>query len=237
MKISVVIPAYNEEKFIAAALESIASSTANVGLVEIIVADNVSTDQTREIAGAAGATVVTETIHNISRVRNRGAEIAGGDILLFLDADTCVQPGLFEQIATCFAESKCIGGAVDVNYTPANRKWIKYYLLGWQFWGRFLKMRQGAAQFCRRSAFDAVGGYDETIYVGEDIEFHWRLARLARSSGGTVAFIEKPPVLTSPRRFDKMGIVRTLVITHPITIFLGWRIRRFWKDWYEDLVR
>lgn len=237
MKISVVIPAYNEERYLGGTLESVAAGLAGIDRSEIIVVDNESTDRTREIAEGSGAVIVTEPVHNISRVRNAGGEVAAGDLIVFLDADTHVRPELFQEITRCMLDERCVGGAVDVKYGPAKRRWVKYYLMGWQFWGRFLKMRQGAAQFCRRSAFETIGGYDETIYVGEDIEFHWRLERLARSTGGHTEFITDTPVMTSPRRFDKMGVIRTLVITHPITIFFGWRIRPLWKDWYRDHVR
>lgn len=237
MRISIVIPAYNEEKYLGETLGSIVAALAEIKGGEIVVVDNESTDSTRAIAERSGATIVTEAVHNISSVRNAGAVTATGEVLVFVDADTQVQPGLFEQITACMLDNDCVGGAVAVKYGPAKRQWVKYYLMGWQFWGRFLKMRQGAAQFCRKTAFDQIGGYDESIYVGEDIEFHWRLDKLFRETKGRTHFIEDPPVLTSSRRFDKMGLVRTLVVTHPITIFLGWRIKRLWKDWYENAVR
>lgn len=87
------------------------------------------------------------------------------------------------------------------------------------------------------SFFADLGGYDATIYIGEDVEFHWRLDKLAKTRGGATAFIEQPRVLTSSRRWDKMGLLRMLFYTHPITIFLGWRVRSLWKYWYENAVR
>jgi hypothetical protein len=97
-------------------------------------------------------------------------------------------------------------------------------------------MRQGALQFCRAGVFKQLGGYDPTIFVGEDIEFHWRLDAFAKECGGRTAFVEHPPVITSSRRWDTMG-VRMLVVGHPVTIFLLWRTRAVWKDWYENAVR
>lgn len=237
MKISVVIAAYNEEKYLASTLGSVRIAISDIAESEIIVVDNECTDETRMIAEGYRTRIITENVHIISKVRNTGAANSTGDVLVFIDADTIVQQPLFEDIVQVLADEKCVGGAVGVEYGPAERKWIKYYLLGWQFWGKVLKMRQGAAQFCRRSAFEEIGGYDESIFMGEDVEFHWRLSKHAGRIGGYTHFIESPRVLTSARRYDKMGLWRTLLLTHPITIFLAWRIKSLWKDWYENAVR
>ena len=208
-----------------------------IGEAEVIVVDNDSTDGTRAIAEGFGIRVVTEHEHNIAKVRNTGGENAGGDVLVFIDADTVVRAGVFEKIIEAMDQAACFGGSVAVEYGESDRKWIRYYLMCWQFWGRFLKMRQGAAQFCRKSAFDEIGGYDTTIYMGEDIEFQWRLQQLAKIQGGSTTFIEEPRVLTSACRYSKMGLLRTLFLTHPLVIFPAWRIRSVWKDWYENAVR
>lgn len=242
--ISIIIPAYNEEKYLGATLEAIFASATGDGRLEtvvrfeVIVVDNESTDATSEIASRLGAKVVGEAEHNISRVRNTGAAAASGEILVFIDADTTVERRIFERIDKALANERCFGGSVAVEYEATyKRRWIRYYLMGWQFWGRVLGMRQGALQFCRRAAFRELDGYDKTIFMGEDIEFHWRLERLARKSGGFVTFIEEPKVRTSSRRYERMGLFRTLFLTHPITILLAWRTRRLWKDWYENAVR
>lgn len=236
--ISVIIPAYNEEKYLPKTLAALRAALEPIAESEIVVVDNDSDDSTRHIAESFGAKVVTEHKHNIGKVRNTGGFAAAGTILVFLDADTVVEPGLFEKIIAAMSDEKCVGGAVDVEYEATyRRKWIRYYLMAWLFWGRVLRMRQGAGQFCRRNAFIELGGYDETIYIGEDIEFHWRLARIAKQRGGHTAFIEEPKVLTSSRRYEKMGLWRTLVLTHPITILLAWRIPSVWKDWYEKAIR
>jgi hypothetical protein len=82
-------------------------------------------------------------------------------------------------------------------------------------------MKQGAAQFCRKTVFEEIGGYDETIYLGEDIDIYWRLTKYARQNDGFLSFIEDPKVITSPRRFDKMSLWDTMVLTHPVYILLN----------------
>jgi len=239
MKLSVVIPAYNEEKYLTETLEAVRLALGSIPEAEIIVVDNESTDATREIASAQGAKIVDEDEHNIGRVRNTGSLAAAGEVLVFLDADTLVVSGVFEKIIAAMSDPRCVGGSVAVEYEAPRRRqlFMRWFMRLWTFLGRLTKMRQGALQFCRFEVFRELGGYDTTIYVGEDIEFHWRLDKLAKKRGGFTAFVEEPVVQTSSRRWEKMGLTRMLFFTHPITIFLMWRVRPVWKDWYKNAIR
>ena len=238
MKVSVVIPAYNEEQCLPATLARIGKALSIAACpAEIIVVDNDSRDGTKQVAAAFGVKVLPETEHNISKVRNTGAANSTGDILIFIDADTLVPDTLFQKITAVMEDEKCFGGAVAVEYEGFERKWMKFYLLGWQFWGTVFNMRQGAAQFCRKFVFEEVGGYDPTIFMGEDVEFYWRLAKFARRNKGYLYFVEQPNVITSARRFDRMSLWKTFLLTHPIFIRLTWRKKSFWKDWYEKAIR
>src|SRR5687768_3226235 len=103
MKISIVIPAYNEEKLLPATLESVQAAAAGFGARgwehEIIVCDNNSSDRTAEIARAKGARVVFEPINQIGRARNSGAAAASGDWLIFIDADSHPSRELLSDVA------------------------------------------------------------------------------------------------------------------------------------------
>ncbi|MDQ3219579.1 MAG: glycosyltransferase [Acidobacteriota bacterium] len=238
MKISIIIPAYNEEKYLKSTLEKIRIGLNSVSnQFEVIVVNNNSEDKTAEIAINSGARVVNESIHNIGKVRNTGAKSASGDVFIFIDADTLVPEELFQQIADIMQDKKCFGGAVAVAYEEFQRKWMKYYLLGWKFWGEVFNMKQGAAQFCRKTAFKELSGYDESIFMGEDIEFYWRLSKFARQNNGYLHFIENPKVITSSRRFDRMNLLKTFFLTHPLIIWLNWKRKSVWKDWYEKAIR
>jgi glycosyltransferase involved in cell wall biosynthesis len=238
MKVSVIIPAYNEEQCLPETLERIGKALSVAACSsEIIVVDNDSQDGTKRVAEVSGAQVFKETEHNISKVRNTGAKHSTGDVLIFIDADTLVPSALFQKITAVLEDEQCFGGAVAVEYEDFARKWMKFYLRGWKFWGAFFNMKQGAAQFCRKSVFAEVGGYDRTIFMGEDVEFYWRLSRFARRNKGYLYFVERPQVITSARRFDKMGLWKTFLLTHPLFIRLAWRRKSFWKDWYEKAVR
>lgn len=236
VKLSIIIPAYNEEDYLPATLSAVRNAMTDDA--ELIVVNNESTDRTREIAERFGAKIVDESVHNIGKVRNTGAAAARGEVVVFVDADTIVRAGVFEEIIREMSDPGCLGGSVAVEYErPFRRPWMNFFMWLWTVLGRLTKMRQGAIQFCRRDVFDELGGYDATIYVGEDIEFHWRLDRLARDRRGRTAFVLEPPVITSSRRWEKMGLIPMLFYTHPITIFLAWRVRRFWKYWYKDAIR
>ena len=238
MKVSVVIPAYNEEQCLPKTLECIGKALSIVECSsEIVVVDNDSQDKTRQIAESFGAKVFLEKEHNIAKVRNTGARNSTGDVLIFIDADTLVPDTLFQKITDVIEDDKCFGGAAAVEYEDFQRKWMKFYLAGWKFWGRFFNMAQGAAQFCRKSVFEKLEGYDKTIFMGEDIEFYWRLSKYAKRNEGYLHFVEHPKVKTSARRFDKMSLWKTFLLTHPIFIRLTWRKKSFWKDWYDKAVR
>jgi glycosyltransferase involved in cell wall biosynthesis len=238
MKVSVIVPAYNEEKYLPETLGHIGEALAVIAHPsEIIVVDNDSQDRTGHVAESRGAKVLRESEHNISRVRNAGAENATGDVLIFVDADTLVPRTLFRTITDVLEDEKCFGGAVSVGYAEPRRKWLRVYLLGWKFWGKFFNMKQGAAQFCRKSVFEELRGYDQSIFMGEDVEFYWRLSKFARRHEGYLHFVENPTVTTSARRFDHMSLWKTLLLTHPLFIYLAWRKKSFWKDWYEKSVR
>src|SRR5258705_286541 len=89
-------------------------------------------------------------------------------------------------------------------------------------------MAQGATQFCRRDLFFVLNGYDETLFMGEDVDFHWRLKRIAKRENGGVVFIEDPRVVSSTRRFDQWRLWRTVVWTNPLFILLFRRRKTCW---------
>ena len=241
LKISVIIPAYNEESYIAATLDSInvaaerMRSSANASL-ETIVVDNNSRDGTAEIAEGRGARVVHEPSQGISKARNTGARNADGDVLVFVDADVIVPPAILEAIHDTMSNPSCVGGGVDVEYTPRRRS-MRLYLRGWKILGRLLGMVQGATQFCRRTAFEQIGGYDEAAWIGEDVDFYWALKKLAMQTGGEVRLIKDLRVHPSSRRFDRQPVWKTLVWTNPLFIALLRRRKGVWGDWYSSAVR
>jgi len=238
VKLSVIVPAYNEQEALPATLARIRIALDGAAAPsELLVVDNASEDTTADVARRHGATVLFEPTHNIAAVRNAGARQAEGDVLIFVDADTRVAGNLFSSILRSLDDPRCFGGAAAVEYDDLQRAWTKWYLSGWRFWASLFHLAQGAAQFSRREAFATLGGYDEGIFMGEDIDFYRRLHHHARRHGGYVAMLSDSKVVTSARRFNKMTPWRLVLLTHPVFIRMTWRTKRWWKDWYENAVR
>lgn len=241
MLISVIIPAFNEEAYLGETLASL--NRAKTFLqekesisAEIIVVDNESLDLTADVARDFGATVVGEAQHSVARVRNTGAKSAKGDVLVFVDADTIVPDILLWRIVKVMAEPSCAGGVVDTNYKPAKLA-SKIYLRFWRIVGKVAGMAQGATQFCRKSVFFSLNGYDETLFMGEDVDFFWRLQRFARRQNGRVSFIADIQVIPSTRRFDQWRLWRTLIWTNPLFILMFRRRKAAWHGWYKEVPR
>ena len=241
MKLTIIVPAFNEEAYLAPTLGSIRAAAdearAASGVdVDVIVVDNASVDGTAALARDLGATVVHEPVQGIARARNAGARRAAGDVLVFFDADVVVPRTLLVAICAAMRDSTCVGGGVDVDYRP-RRLFVRLYLRAWRLLARVTGMVQGAAQFCRRDAFAEVGGYDESVWMGEDVDFCWRLRQLARRTRRNVLLLREPRVRPSCRRFDEWPVWKILVWTNPAFIGLFRRWKPAWKGWYSDAVR
>lgn len=241
MSISVIVPAYNEERYLGETLKSIQRAKEfllkkNAVPIEIIVVDNGCTDSTSDIALSFGASVVKEAKHNVARVRNAGASFAKGNILVFIDADTIVPDELLWRINEVMASPACFGGAVDTDYRAA-KPVVKIYLQLWRILGKRAGMAQGATQFCRREAFVPLSGYDESIYMGEDIDFYWRMKQFAKRQNAHICFIEDIRVVPSTRRFDQWPFWRTLICTNPFYVLAFRRKEKAWRGWYRVIPR
>ena len=239
--ISVIVPAFNEEAWLPATLGSIRAAAdhlrarSGVG-ARVIVVDNNSTDGTAAVARDFGATVIHEPVQGIGRARNTGAWRAAGDILVFIDADVHVPRTLLEVVHTTMSDPRCIGGGVDTQQRP-RRLIVRLHLRAWQLLAALTPMVQGATQFCRRSAFEQVGGYGEDVWMGEDTDFYRDLRRLARKTQGTVRLIRTPRVRPSTRRFDQWPLWKTLIWTNPLFIAFFRRWKAAWAGWYSRAVR
>ena len=232
-----IIPAFNEERYLTNTVEHLrraeqllASRTG--AAIEIVVVDNASTDGTALLARSLGVTVVHESEHNIGRVRNTGGRASNHEVLVFLDADTLVPDTLLFQIAEAMRGSATAGGAVDVRLYPKRRA-VRVYLDFMCLIARVARMHMGACQFCRRDLFAATGGYDETAYIGEDVDFVWRLRVAARRQGLRMFFLRNVHVTTSSRRFDSWPLWRTLLMTNPFLVFALRHRRAPWRAWYD----
>lgn len=236
--ISVVIPAFNEARYIADTLESVSrASDLYRGSVEVIVVDNNSTDSTSEIAREMGADVVFERKNQIARARNRGAKAASGDHLIFLDADTTIEGNIFAKVDSNLSSGRIIGGgawaAPDVGWF--GRSVYKYAI---NYTLALKNLTVGPFLYCEPRSFHKVGGFDEELYAAEEFSLANRLkaeGRKLRKGWKIIKYHRQHRVVTSGRKFDRFGGLEMAVQN----AHLIWRPNRKLRQksqcsfWYE----
>ena len=204
MKISVVVPAFNEEKLLPATLRSIRAAAAAafdaLGWAwEIVVCDNNSTDRTAEVARARGATVVFEPVNQIGRARNTGAAGASGDWLIFVDADSQPPLELFADVAVEIQRGNRIAGGSTVK-PDDNHFWYNFWAGVWNRFSRWRRCLAGSFIFCEAKAFREVGGFNKDLFVAEELDLSIKLKKLARQTGRSVVVLHRHPLVTSARK-------------------------------------
>ncbi len=198
MRLSVVIPALDEEVCIEAAVASAD------GAHEVLVVDGGSGDATAMRAAEAGARVIQGT-RGRGRQMNLGASLCSGDVVVFLHADTRLPSGYDTEIADSLASGKCRWGRFDVCFDRSTRL---LDLIAWLISTRS-RLTRGAtgdqAIFVDRALFEELGGYlEEPLF--EDVELCRRLKRKASMA------VPSSPVITSSRRWRAGGVVRTSLL-------------------------
>ena len=205
VKVSIVVPAFNEERLFGDSLNRIqfaADAFKQRGWTsELIVCDNNSTDQTSEIARAAGAIVVFEPINQIARARNRGVEAATGDWLVFVDADSHPSAELFSDVADAIESGRCLAGGATVRLDK------KHFIAGlfvmlWNFASRSRRLLAGSFIFCEAQTFRKIGGFSQKLFAGEELELSQRLWKAAKESRKKVVILHRHPLVTSARKLD-----------------------------------
>ncbi len=218
MKLSFVIPAYNEAANIGKCLESILREMEGKhDDTELIVVDNASTDETREIAGRyPGVTVVREERKGITFARQAGFATSSGDLIANVDADTMLPHGWLEMVFDEFSKDPrlvCLSGPFIYFDAPRTiRFWTRlFYIAGFaaNLLNRFVlragSMVQGGNFICRRQALKQVGGFDTSIeFYGEDTDIAQRLHRVGR-----IKFTFRLPIYASGRRLVAEGVIAT----------------------------
>ena len=203
VNISVVIPAFNEEKLLPGALAAVhkaldAFRKKGWG-VEIVVCDNNSTDCTAVLAREAGARVVFEPVNQIGRARNSGAAAATGDWLVFVDADSAPTAALFEDVAEQIRSGKCLAGGstvvLDEHHFSAD-----LLVALWNGLSRWQRLLAGSFIFVERRVFHELGGFDAKLYAAEELELSQRLKKRARLEGRSIVVLHRHPLKTSARK-------------------------------------
>lgn len=240
-RFSLIIPAHNEQDYLPALLDTvdIARRNYNCGsnAIEVIVTDNDSTDKTAEIARARGCVLVHEEKRVIAAVRNAGAAVARGEILMFVDADSQIHPNTFNAIDHAMLNNRIIAGSTGVRMERMSLGIaMAYMVMIPMIW--VTGMDTGVV-FCCRNDFEAIGGYNEQKLFAEDVDFLWRLKRLGNPRGQRLTRVTSTKAVTSMRKFDQYGDWHYFtLIAYALyeMCFSSKRVENFAKKyWYDDL--
>jgi glycosyltransferase involved in cell wall biosynthesis len=239
LKVSVVIPAFNEEALLADSLHSVRAAMKvfdELGWTsELIVCDNNSTDRTASIAHAAGATVCAEPVNQIGRARNTGAAHATGDWLVFVDADSYPSASLFADVAGAIRAGGCLAGGSTVRLTGNHRRVVNWLTSAWNALSRITRWAPGSFIFCEAAAFQGMGGFSQELYAGEEIDLFRRFKRLARRRGRTIVILHEHPLQTSDRKVHLYTMRELLSFLATTLLSRGRTLRSSQKcfAWYD----
>jgi glycosyltransferase involved in cell wall biosynthesis len=203
LTISVIIPAFNEERLIGETLRHVTTAMAAFSRrgweTELIVCDNNSTDRTAELSRAAGAKVVFEPINQIARARNSGAAAASGDWLVFIDADSHPSMELLSEVAERIEMGRYVAGGCTVKL-EGDYPTGKLITQLWNCISRVGRLLAGSFIFCEAGAFRQVGGFSNELFAGEELELSRRLKQVARQRKKRIIILHQHPLLTSARK-------------------------------------
>ncbi len=209
--ISIVIPTLQEEKIITRTLTQFSPVLREQFNLEIIVSDGGSTDKTITLAAKLADKVIIHNekeIQNISIGRNRGAQDAKGEIIIFINADVVIEDTqkFFLKILEVIKDRMIVGATCNVNIYPeeqhcGDRVFHNFY--NGYFWLLNLfgmGAGRGECHIVRKEIFERVKGYNPKFAAGEDYDLFLRMQKF-----GKIKFIRTLTVFESPRRFRKYG--------------------------------
>ncbi len=213
--ISVVIPAHNEERYIKDCVLSIAA-LKDPAIHEIIVVDNASTDRTAEIARSVpGVTVVREPHKGITWARQKGLDIATGDLYAAIDADVRISPQWLATVKRRFQDPNIVSLSGPYGYYDLTR-WknfiirflLQLILAEQRIMGKHTELIRGGNTVYRMPALRAAGGFNtDILFYGEDVDTFMRIRKF-----GKTAYDPRMSALSSGRRFNAEGFWKMLFI-------------------------
>ena len=180
--VSIIIPTYNEERYLSACLDSVFNLDYEKEDMEVIVVDNGSTDRTMEIGESYGVKILRDDTMNVSGLRNLGANQSNGYILAFVDAD-CVVSEEWLKYASIYFDDMDVAAWGAPPTPPKESTWVQ------QTW-YFVRQKEQQVQevdwlesmnlFVRKDQFIKIGGFNETLVTCEDVDFSYRIRKYGK---------------------------------------------------------
>jgi glycosyltransferase involved in cell wall biosynthesis len=237
---SIIIPAFNEATELPSTLAAIRGAIATQSLnAECIVVDNNSTDMTTQIAEQHGADrVVFEPINQIARARNAGAAVSRGRHLIFIDADTRISANLLAEALRLLESNNCVAGGSLIEFEGDIGPIGQCGISAWECISKLTRTAAGSFFFCRRDAFEAIGGFDQKLYASEEVRMSRLLRKWGRARGLSFEIITSAPAQTSARKLQwysgpkMLGWIFFMMLV-PIAV----RSRKLCGFWYERPVK
>jgi glycosyltransferase involved in cell wall biosynthesis len=215
--ISVIIPAHNEERYLEKTLEAL--TRQEYGWFEVIVVANGCTDQTVEVARGRCHRLIVLSQKNLGVARNLGAKMAKSELLVFLDADTLLEPDALRTIAREFSNEYAAGTLKGQPDCSCLKYRLLYCLKNFVHWSGLHGGSSGVI-VCWKKHFVRAGGFDEGLEVRENSHLIRRLLRFGRYH-----FNGHVSAITSMRRYDRQGCAR-----------MFWLWCKLWfQSWFGDL--
>lgn len=232
---SVIIPAYNEEDFLPSTLSSLhlaMDSIPHKG--EIIVVDNNSTDNTRQVAEKYGARVIFEPFRQIAKSRNSGARAAKSNFFIFLDADTILPPQLLQNALNLLEMGCYCGGGTLIGFDSKLPFFARSLVSLWTWLSKTGKLAAGSFIFCLARGFHDIGGFDEQVYAGEEVFFSRKMKAWGKRNNLLFTIIDDQNVITSGRKFRWYSSMQIALLLLLFTVFpFALRNRYLCNFWYK----
>ena len=230
---AIVVPAWNEEAILGQTVGQLRTIAENLGRPhELVVVDDASTDRTSEIAASLGARVVRVEKRQIAAVRNAGAGATTAPFLVFVDADTWVPETVLRNTLRAL-DLGAVGGGARVAFDGRGNPVAESFFEAFKALWYAQELAAGCYIFMRRDAFEAIGGFDERWFAGEE---YW-MSKALRARG-RFAFLREEVVSSARKQRAGAGVgmlLRLLGLT--VLFFAGYRkplqSRRHLGFWYD----
>ena len=226
-KVSVIIPAYNEEKIIQKTIE--AYKAQKYPFCEIIVVANNSTDRTYEIAKKYADNALNLGAIGVSCARNEGVKVATGNILVFSDADSIISNGGIGKIADVVSENT-IGTILGKGDSNSFKGKLFFF---YKNWAHRLRIYEGVIDgvfFCHKNIFNKTGGFNPAKKIAEFEDFIKR----AKKQGAKYKLLINCRAITSLRRYEEKGYINTYFFWIKYRFFRLFKKERKLADKYFD---